>query len=200
MSSKFNYKKIMPRYSVIAIVMTFVAIAVVFKAFYTMTVKKEYWEKVASRLKVDSVEVKPVRGNILSSDGQLMASSLPEYKIYMDFNALHKAGNDSLWDVKMDSIAIGLNQIFPEQSAEAFRDSLEKGHRKMSMHWPIWKKRIGYSTLTEIKALPVFCLSKYNPHLFGLEIVNICQIQPYRNNHPHPISSHIYQLLLLVRG
>ncbi len=161
MSSKFNYKKIMPRYSVIAIVMTFVAIAVVFKAFYTMTVKKEYWEKVASRLKVDSVEVKPVRGNILSSDGQLMASSLPEYKIYMDFNALHKAGNDSLWDVKMDSIAIGLNQIFPEQSAKAFRDSLEKGHRKMSMHWPIWKKRIGYSTLTEIKALPVFCLSKY---------------------------------------
>ena len=28
---------------------------------------------------------RPTRGNIISSDGQLMASSLPEYKIYMDF-------------------------------------------------------------------------------------------------------------------
>jgi len=161
MSSKFNYKKIMPRYSVIALVMTLVALSVVGKTLYIMTAEKQYWMKVASRQKRDSVIVKPIRGNILSCDGQLMASSLPEFKIYMDFNALHEAGNDSLWDAKIDSIAAGLNQIFPSKSAEKFKEELGEGRAKKSRHWTIWEKRIDYSTFTEVKSLPVFKLSKY---------------------------------------
>ena len=76
MSSKFDYKKIMPRYSIIAIAMTLVAIAVILKAFYTMTADRQYWMDVAARLKVDSMAVKPIRGNILSSDGQLLQISV----------------------------------------------------------------------------------------------------------------------------
>lgn len=34
------------------------------------TVERDYWLKVASRLKKDSVDMKPVRGNILSCDGR----------------------------------------------------------------------------------------------------------------------------------
>ena len=103
----------MPRYSAIAIVMTLVAVAVVGKTMYIMTAKRDYWMKVAAKVKKDSVSVKPSRGNILSCDGQLMASSLPEFKLFMDFQALHEANNDSLWDDKLDSICMGLNQIKP---------------------------------------------------------------------------------------
>ncbi len=158
--SKFDNKKIMPRYTFIAIVMTFVGLAVIGKTVYTMTINRDYWMKVASRQKKDSVSVKPVRGNILSCDGQLMASSLPEFKVYMDF----KAGGeekDSLWKVKVDSICMGLSHIFPEKSAAQFKKDLEEGHRKMSQNWPIWDKRVDYSTFSEIKKLPVFRLSKY---------------------------------------
>lgn len=158
--SKFNQGKIMPRYLVIAALLMFVCIAVIAKALYIMTAKKEYWTEVASRLKRDSVEVKPNRGNILSCDGQLMASSIPEYKIYMDF----KAGGeekDSLWRLHVDDICRGLNRIFPTKSAAEFKRDLEKGHKKMSRNWPIWNKRIDYNTYTEVKSLPVFNLSKY---------------------------------------
>lgn len=158
--SKFDNKNVMPRYSFVAIVMTLVAVAVVGKTIYTMTAKRDYWLTVASVQKRDSVSVKPVRGNILSCDGQLMASSLPEFKIFMDF----KAGGekkDTLWREKLDSICIGLHGIFPEKSAEQFRKDLEEGHRKMSMNWPVWNKRIDYSTFSEVRKLPVFRLSKY---------------------------------------
>ena len=57
--SKFDYNKIMPRYSAIAVLMTLVAIAVVGKAAYVMTAKRDYWLKVANRVKKDSVEVIP---------------------------------------------------------------------------------------------------------------------------------------------
>ena len=77
--SKFDSNKVMPRYFAIAVVLTLVGIAVVGRAAYIMAVEKDYWTEVASRLVTDSIDVKPNRGNILSCDGQLMASSIPEF-------------------------------------------------------------------------------------------------------------------------
>ena len=51
--NKFDYKKIMPRYSALAIMMTLVALAVVGKTVYIMTAKRDYWTKVANRVKRD---------------------------------------------------------------------------------------------------------------------------------------------------
>ncbi len=159
--SKFDHKKVMPRYTAIAITMTLIATAVVGKAFYIMTAKRDYWMKVAERQKRDSVTVKPNRGNILSCAGQLMASSLPEFKVYMDFQALTTAKNDSLWDAKLDSICNGLHKIFPDKSAAEFKRHLIEGRakEKPSRHWLIYPSRINYNTFTEVKALPVFKLS-----------------------------------------
>ena len=156
--SKFDHKKVMPRFSAIAIVMSLLALAVVTKSFYIMTAKRDYWLKVAERQKKDSVTVKPNRGNILSCTGQLMASSLPEFKVFMDFKALKIANNDSLWDAKQDSICLCLHKIFPERSIEEFKRNLIEGRAKESRHWPVYEKRVDYNTFTEIKAIPVFRL------------------------------------------
>jgi len=159
--AKFDYKKITPRYIGFAVLLSLAGIAVLVKAFYIMTAQREYWEAVAARQKRDSVSVRPVRGNILSCDGQLMASSIPEFKIYMDFKAVSDAGNDSLLDDKMDSICEGLHAIFPQRTAKQFRDSLEKGRAKMARNWPVWPRRIDYNTYQEVKKLPVFNLVSY---------------------------------------
>lgn len=159
--SKFNSNKIMPRYSAIALVMAMIAFAVVVKAGYIMTVKRSYWEQVADRVKKDSVSVTPKRGNILSCDGELMASSLPEFMVFMDFKQLCDAKNDSLWESKLDSICMGLNRIFPERSTKEFKSNLQEGFAKKSRHYPIWRRRIDYNTFTEIQALPIFKLGKF---------------------------------------
>ena len=166
--SKFKSDKVMPRYFAIAVVMTLIGFAIVGKAMYIMTAKKQYWSDVASRLKRDSVIVKPNRGNILSCDGQLMASSIPEYKVFMDFQAgtddsLGLARRDSMWTEKMDSICDGLNKIFPQKTAAEFKAHLQEGMQKVqkngkvgARHWPIWKRRIDYNTFCEVKQLPIF--------------------------------------------
>lgn len=92
--SKFDSKKAMPRFSFIAILMTLIAVAVLGKTMYIMTAKHDFWMQVADRVKVDSLSTPPVRGNILSCDGQLMASSLPQYKLFVDFRAIHTADKD----------------------------------------------------------------------------------------------------------
>ena len=162
--NKFDAKKIMPRYRAISLVMIILAVCVVGKSLYIMTAKRDYWMKVAERQKRDSVTVKPNRGNILSCTGQLLASSLPEFKIYMDFVALKEAKSDSLWDVKVDSICNGLHKIFPDKSAAEFKQHLSEGKAKMKRHWAIYNERINYNTFCEVKDLPMF---KFNSNKSG---------------------------------
>jgi cell division protein FtsI (penicillin-binding protein 3) len=167
--SKFSRDKVMPRYFAIAVVLTLLGFAVIGKAMYIMTVKKNYWTQVASRLKRDSVSVKPNRGNILSCDGQLMASSIPEYKIYVDFQAgaTDSIGNhkrDSLWAEHIDTICQELHQIFPSRTPAEFKTHLLEGKKKVmkngtigARHWAIWPRRVDYNTFCEVRKLPIFC-------------------------------------------
>ena len=174
--STFNSSKVMPRYFIIAVVMTVIGLAIVGKAFYIMTAKKAYWTKVASRLVRENDTVPAARGNILSCDGQLMASSIPQYIVYMDFQPdkmndpkwAHQY--DSLWTVKIDSTCEGLHKLFPTKTAAEFRAHLEQGRNKMivnsktgkqtkgARYWPIWKRRVDYNTFLAVKALPLFNL------------------------------------------
>ena len=166
--SKFKSDKVMPRYFAIAVVLTLIGFAVVGKAMYIMTAKKDYWTQVADRLKRDSVSVRPSRGNILSCDGQLMASSIPEYKVYMDFQAgrddsIHAHKQDSIWEEKIDTICEGLSQIFPSKTAAEFKTHLMEGKKRVlkngkegARHYPIWPRRIDYNTFCEVRKLPIF--------------------------------------------
>ena len=153
-------KKIMTRYSFIILVMVLVGIAIVFKAGIIMFAERQYWHDVADRFVKEEVPLIPNRGNIISSDGQLMASSLPEYKIYMDF----KAGGeekDSLLMLYLDSICDGLHQLFPDKSKAEFKSHILKGRKKGSRNYLLYPKRISYIQYKEAKRLPVFNLSKY---------------------------------------
>ena len=123
----FDIEKVLIRFHLCLGILVVIVLCVLGQAFYIMTAKRSYWLEVASRVKKDSVIVLPNRGNILSSEGFLMASSLPEYKLYMDFKALKEAGNDSLWHAKIDSVCNGLNVIFPTKKASEFKKTVDTG-------------------------------------------------------------------------
>lgn len=72
----------MTRYFFVILLMGLIGVAIVVKAGITMFAERQYWQDVADRFVKENVTVKPNRGNIISSDGKLMASSLPEYRIY----------------------------------------------------------------------------------------------------------------------
>ena len=80
-------KHIIRRYTGIVFLMAVLVVAIIAKAAVIMFAERQYWEDVAKRYVKENVEIPPTRGNIISADGKLMASSLPEYKIYMDFVA-----------------------------------------------------------------------------------------------------------------
>lgn len=153
-------KDILPRFTIILFIMALTAIAVIGKAGFIMFAERGYWEEVADRFVKENVVVHPNRGNIISSDGKLMASSLPEYKIYMDFLAGGKE-KDSLLMSHLTEICEGLHQILPDRSAATFRKHILQGRRKKSRNYLLYPKRISYIQYKQVKELPVFNLSKY---------------------------------------
>ena len=117
--------------------------------------------------------MKPNRGNILSSDGKLMASSLPEYKIYMDFMSGERdekrrkkdqQRKDSIWKpISIPSVS-GFIRFFRTSAPPPSKAICARGGEMKSRNYnilPNRNRRISYIQYKEAKRLPVFKMNKY---------------------------------------
>ncbi len=134
------------------------------RAFTLALAQRDYWEVVQERFKKDSIDVPAARGNLLSCDGKVLVTSLPEYRLAMDYVVVDKdsaiqakaqAWRDSMFTVKLDSIAQGLARIFPDYSEEWFRNRLLEGKKRKNRSWRIYPKKATYLQLVEVKKLPL---------------------------------------------
>ncbi len=175
----FIPSKVIPRYGFIAVILSLGFVAVLGKALYTMTVRKGYWMAVAERYKRTNEPIPPTRGNILADNGELLASSLPEYRIYMDFMSWEKDSvrrvkdqhrRDSLLETKMDSICQGMRRVLPDVDPVRMRGLLLEGRRRESHNWLLYKKRVTYIQYCQLKELPLFRLS---PNSGGFHVEEI---------------------------
>ena len=163
--SKFASEHSLWRYTIFSIGFFAIAIVIWTKGFYIMTAERNYWMAVDSLRMPQSDVVEPIRGNILAAGGQRLACNLPEYELHMDFVALKSSKADTLWHDKkgndtktLDLLCEGLHEIFPEKSAEEFKEHLKKGYNTDNRYYPVVKKRVDYSTFQRVKQLPIFCL------------------------------------------
>ena len=165
-------KKIITRYFSIIIVMAALGVSILGKALYIMVFERGYWEEVRSRSIVDSLVIEPRRGNILADDGQLLASSTPQYTLFMDFYVSDRDEErrlraqhlrDTLIMNNLDVICQGLHSVLPDKSVEEFKRTFREGMAAKNArsrgyrHWPIYGyRRISYAQYKEIKQLPIF--------------------------------------------
>ena len=172
-----NKRSIMTRFFLIVVLFATVGVCIVLKAAIIMFKERGYWNEVADRFVKENVLVDPNRGNILSTDGKLLASSLPEYSLYMDFmvsdpdesrKAKEQAKKDSLFKSHLDEICEGLHRIFPDRSAAAFKQHLQNGRNRKSRYYRIYPRRVSYIQFKEVQKLPFFNLGKNRSGLQGV--------------------------------
>ena len=167
----------MTRFFLLVLLFATVGVCIVLKAAIIMFKERGYWNEVADRFVKENVLVDPNRGNILSTDGKLLASSLPEYSLYMDFmvsdpdenrKAKEQAKKDSLFKSHLDEICEGLHRIFPDRSAAAFKQHLQNGRNRKSRYYRIYPRRVSYIQYKEVQKLPFFNLGKNRSGLQGV--------------------------------
>ena len=147
------------------------AMLILAKATITMTKERDHWMEKKSKYVGAKKPAKPRRGNILSDNGELLASSLPRYTLHIDFKYIDKrnlkeqrkiqAKKDSIWDADIKELCKGLNQIFPERSAKQFEQHLLKGKREGKRYYKLYNKRISYTQYKEMKKLPILNQPNY---------------------------------------
>ena len=105
------------RFAIIFIVIALGFVAVVGKIIYIQAVEREAWLKVAEKQVPTNRPIQANRGNILDCNGRLLASSMPQYYVYMDtrVEALHQK-NGALFKQYIDTLAQDLATIVGEHS------------------------------------------------------------------------------------
>ena len=146
-------------YFFIILAFVLIGVAILAKIFVIVFAEHDYWTNEAKQFTKEDVIVAPTRGNIFSADGKLMASSLPEYELYLDF----KAGGtkkDSILKAELKTISEGLHRIFPNKSASYFRERIKAGKKAQSRYFKIYPGKASYLDYKEVCKLPIFNLSQ----------------------------------------
>ncbi|MBQ2011203.1 MAG: penicillin-binding protein 2, partial [Bacteroidaceae bacterium] len=169
------------RYRFLFIIICLAACYILGTALQTMlSPQKDYWVSVGKRFTKENLPIPANRGNLLASDGQLLAGSIPEFRLYMDYvvidadsTARVKAQHwrDSAFKHDIDSIATGLAKIFPDKNKAWFKKRLEDGKKLRRHAWRIYPKNATYIQLQECKKLPLLRETSLKGGFYTEEII-----------------------------
>lgn len=146
------------RSGVVYIAVIIMAVAILARIFIIQFIEGNSWAEMGEEFIYKTYMVPANRGDILSDDGRLLASSVPYYSIYVDTRS---TGMDQqTWTQGLDGLSDGLSKFIGLKSAASWRRDLEAARRKGDRYYLI-KRRVSHNTLKELKKLPVFEHGRY---------------------------------------
>ncbi len=135
-------------------------------------------EKLQERsASIDDVVEEASRGDIISSDGRVLASTSRTYELRWDLMAemLYK---DSFFEKNVDSLASCMSKMFRDSSAECYARTYRKAFADKKRYFLI-KKGVTHSQLTRIRKFPIFNRNRYKVGLMLDE--KLTRVNPYGN-------------------
>ena len=153
-----NLKNTIFRFAIVFALIAMMFCVVFVRIIVLQTVQRDKWMGVAEQ-ENNYKPIKALRGSIYDCNGQLLATSVPQYRIYLDtrVQALRLNNGAVFWEY-VDSIADGLSRIVGDQSKEEYRNrmiSSYHSHNNKGSYLRLTNERISYTQLKEIKKLPL---------------------------------------------
>ena len=137
-------------------------VAILWNVFQTQFVEGKAWRELARKQRRENVEVAPNRGNIYSRDGQLMASTVPSYALYIDFQAIQP---DTFFHY-LNPLSNKLSTFLGDKTPSGYRNHLMKGYQKRSREYLLTHKRVSHTELRKIQQFPLFKKGRYQSGLY----------------------------------
>ena len=135
--------------------------------------EKEKWSKEAQRYKLPNRLINPSRGDIYSSDGKIMATSMPRYYLYIDFQADGFSKDSFLYSKRngVDSLSIYLSRYLKNRTPDGYKKHLIRGMNSKSRHYPVYEAWVSYEDFKKIQQFPFFRKGRNTSGLYESEIV-----------------------------
>ncbi len=143
------------------------ALAVLFKLVHLQVVEGDRWRAMADSLSTKYVQVEAIRGNIYSSDGSLLATSVPEYELRMDMLA-GGIDKDEIFYEKVDSLAEKMSRFFGDKSPREYSAIFRSG-RLSKARYLLLKRNVSHQELNVIRRFPIFNMGRYKGGLIAVQ-------------------------------
>ncbi|MFZ4400402.1 MAG: penicillin-binding protein [Bacteroidales bacterium] len=155
---KDENKDIVWRIKLIYIGVLVFALVIIYKVVTIQFVEGDMWRKRAENLTLRYESVEAIRGNIISSDSNLLATSIPIFDVKMD---LHKTViQGDTFKLYINALADSLSRLFPDKSKEEFKNLLLSGRKKEDRDFLI-RRDIDYMQLKRMRTFPILKKGKY---------------------------------------
>lgn len=142
------------------------AVVILFEAFELSVLKRHEYVTLSKEQMLRMREVKAIRGNILSFDGRLLATSLPKYEIRFDTRA--HGISDALFAEHVDSLALLCSQHFTDKSHTAWLQYLKNARAKNERYLYI-AQEVSFETAKAMLNWPLFRMGRYKGGLIREE-------------------------------
>lgn len=142
------------------LVVVAIGVLILVKAFIIQQVEGKHWRSMSDSLHQKIEETEAERGTIYSEDGQMLSTSVPQFDIYIDFEAeglIEK--NGKRFKDNIDSLSYDLANLFKDQTAGEYKKILTEGYKNKDRYY-LLRKNISYREYQQLKTFPLVRLGK----------------------------------------
>lgn len=143
------------RIYLVAVIILLMAAAIGIKLFNIQWVEGDYYREKASQNTIKSFVIPANKGNIYSSDGSLLATSIPKYTIRFDAVSPTREHFKS----NIEDLADSLSSMFGKSSGY-YKTQLRRARRDKNRYYLV-AKDLTYTEFLRIKSFPLFKLGAY---------------------------------------
>jgi cell division protein FtsI (penicillin-binding protein 3) len=151
-------EEIVWRSAVVYFAIVVIAVALVVRILILQYVQRSKWIAMSEKYVFKTDAMPADRGDILASDGRLLASSVPYYSIYMDTRSTGMTGD--IWSSGINGLSEGLSKFLGVRSAAGWKAAITEARKRGDRYFLIQKK-VDYETLKKVRDLPIFREGQY---------------------------------------
>lgn len=145
-------KEILLRVRIVFFIIILISLSIIYSIFNLQFNQGEYWQSKSVNINFKYDKIKASRGNILSDDGSILATSLPFYKVALDPSI---ASNENFKN-NIDSLSYLLSSFFKDNSSSYYRNMISKARKDKRRYILLNKKKIGYQDKKVLSKWPIF--------------------------------------------
>ncbi len=146
------------RSGVVYFTIALLAAALLIRILILQYIQHGRWAGMSEKYVFKTGEVQANRGDILTDDGRLLASSVPYYTIYMDTRSTGMS--PATFSNGINGLSAGLARLLGKRSAAGWKGLITEARRKGDRYLLI-ERKVDYKTVTAMKELPVFREGQY---------------------------------------
>ncbi|MCX2740180.1 penicillin-binding protein [Pontibacter anaerobius] len=145
-------KSILIRVRLVFLLVCLFACAIVYKVVHIQFLNGDKWKSISKERRIFYKPVHATRGNILSDNESILATSLPFYRVAFD-PTVAKA---EVFNSGVDSLALLLSRFYGEKSEDYYRRKIKNARHSGRRYIRLHSRQINYQDKKMMSRWPIF--------------------------------------------